>query len=57
MPKLTELASWKALEAHFEQIKDVHMRDLFEQDAGRFKKFSRSLNNQGETVKTEDPTK
>jgi len=44
MPKLTELASWKALETHFEQMKDVHMRDLFEQKAGasdnRFKKFS-----------------
>jgi glucose-6-phosphate isomerase len=44
MQKLTELASWKALEVHFEQMKDVHMRDLFEQDAAgaesRFKKFS-----------------
>jgi glucose-6-phosphate isomerase len=35
MQKLTELASWKALEAHFEEIKDVHMRDLFAQDAAR----------------------
>ncbi len=47
MPKLTELASWKALEAHFEQIKNVHMRDLFEQDvaqsASRFKKFSTQM--------------
>ena len=43
MPKLTELASWKALEAHFEQIKDVRMRDLFEQDNERFKKFSTQM--------------
>ena len=48
MPKLTELASWKALETHFEQMKDVHMRDLFEQEAdaadSRFKKFSTQMN-------------
>ena len=43
MQKLTERASWKALEAHFEQIKDVHMRDLFEQDKQRFKKFSAQM--------------
>ncbi len=47
MPKLTELASWKALETHFEQMKDVHMRDLFEQETGaaesRFKKFSTQM--------------
>ena len=47
MSKLTELASWKALAEHYEQIKDVHMRDLFEQEAGpsggRFKKFSAQM--------------
>jgi len=47
MSKLTGLDSWKALEAHFEQIKDVHMRDMFEQDSdlsgGRFKKFSTQM--------------
>lgn len=44
MSKLTELASWKALTAHFEQIKSVHMRDLFEQDTGgRFEKFSAQM--------------
>lgn len=45
--KLTELTSWKALQAHFEQIKNVHMRDMFEQEAeestGRFKKFSTNM--------------
>ncbi len=40
MSKLTEFASWKALQAHFEQIKDSQMRDMFEQDKSRFKKFS-----------------
>jgi len=47
MLKLTELTSWKALEVHFEKMKDVHMRDLFEQDAAgsesRFKKFSTQM--------------
>lgn len=43
MQKLTERASWKALEAHFEKIKDVHMRDLFAQDKQRFKKYSAQM--------------
>jgi glucose-6-phosphate isomerase len=47
MTKLTERASWKALQAHFEQIKDVHMRSLFADDEkrseSRFKKFSTQM--------------
>lgn len=43
MQKLTQRASWKALETHFEKIKDVHMRDLFAQDKQRFKKFSTQM--------------
>lgn len=43
MKKLTERSSWKALEAHFEKIKDVHMRELFEQDKNRFVKFSAQM--------------
>ena len=43
MQKLTDRKSWKALEAHFEQIKDVHMREMFEQDTDRFKKFSAQM--------------
>ncbi len=43
MQKLTDRPSWKALEAHFEQIKDVHMRAMFEQDTERFKKFSAQM--------------
>ncbi|NOQ90903.1 MAG: glucose-6-phosphate isomerase [Gammaproteobacteria bacterium] len=43
MQKLTDRPSWKALEAHFEQIKDVHMREMFEQDSERFSKFSAQM--------------
>lgn len=31
----TTTKSWKALQEHFEQIKDVHMKDLFSQDENR----------------------
>lgn len=43
MQKLTERASWKALQTHFEQVKDVRMRDMFDQDKNRFKKFSTQM--------------
>lgn len=36
-------AAWKKLESHFSEIKDVHMRSLFAEDAGRFNKFSLCL--------------
>ncbi len=32
---LTERPAWKALQAHYDKIKDVHLRDLFAQDATR----------------------
>jgi glucose-6-phosphate isomerase len=32
---LTQLSAWKALESHYEQIKDVHLRSLFADDAER----------------------
>jgi glucose-6-phosphate isomerase len=35
--------AWKALEAHFEATKDVHMKDLFAKDPERFNKFSSSF--------------
>jgi len=38
--KPTELAAWKALEAHHKEIAPVHLRDLFRQDPQRFEKFS-----------------
>jgi len=32
---LTQLEAWKALQSHFAQIKDFHLRDLFAHDAQR----------------------
>ncbi|NNJ90585.1 MAG: glucose-6-phosphate isomerase [Gammaproteobacteria bacterium] len=36
--------AWQALQSHFEEIKDEHMRDMFEQDTNRFGHFSLTLN-------------
>lgn len=38
--KLTETTEWQALQKHYEEIKDVQMRDMFASDANRFEKFS-----------------
>ncbi|WP_446470592.1 glucose-6-phosphate isomerase [Xenorhabdus stockiae] len=43
-PSQTE--AWKALQQHFEQIKDTHLRDLFEQDKARFATFSATFDDQ-----------
>ena len=32
---LTQLSAWKALDSHYQQIKDVHLRSLFADDAKR----------------------
>ena len=32
---LTQLSAWKALESHYQQIKDVHLRSLFADDSKR----------------------
>ncbi len=40
----TQTQSWRKLSAHFEQIKSVHMRDLFAEDPGRFDRFSLTFN-------------
>ncbi len=37
--KLTDLAEWQALKAHFERVKDLHLRDLFQQDPKRAERF------------------
>jgi glucose-6-phosphate isomerase len=34
-PPLTERPAWKALEAHYREIREVHLRELFAGDAGR----------------------
>jgi len=44
MTKLTESPAWQALEAHFNEMKDVHMRELFAQDKERFNRFSITFN-------------
>ncbi|ULC59935.1 glucose-6-phosphate isomerase [Flaviramulus sp. BrNp1-15] len=36
----TTTNSWKKLQKHFEEVKDVHMRNLFAQDADRANKLS-----------------
>jgi glucose-6-phosphate isomerase len=45
-PKInpTKTTAWKLLEKHATDMKPVHMKDLFAQDAGRFKKFCFCLN-------------
>jgi glucose-6-phosphate isomerase len=40
MSKLTESQEWKALESHCRQTGRRHMRELFEEDPGRFARFS-----------------
>jgi glucose-6-phosphate isomerase len=32
--------SWQALVSHFDEMKDIHMKDLFHEDSRRFEKFS-----------------
>ena len=40
MSTLTQLPAWKALQSHYQDIADTHMRELFEQDAERFNNFT-----------------
>ncbi|AVE41294.1 glucose-6-phosphate isomerase [Providencia stuartii] len=42
----SQTAAWRALEQHFAQMKDTHMRDLFKQDNDRFTKFSATFDDQ-----------
>ena len=44
MSTLTQSSTWKALEAHFKEIRQSHMRDMFVEDPQRFDKFSLKLN-------------
>ena len=44
MSELTELKSWGDLVAHYNKVQDLHMRDMFESDENRFKKYSLQLN-------------
>ncbi len=40
MSRLKQTQAWLALTQHYEQIKHLHMRDLFEEDQQRFARFS-----------------
>lgn len=40
MSKLTQLPEWRALEAHRDALRDVHLRELFQEDPERFERFS-----------------
>jgi glucose-6-phosphate isomerase len=43
MSKLTTSDAWQALQAHFEQIRGQHMRQLFADDPSRVERFSLQL--------------
>ena len=36
----TTTKAWQELQQHFNEMKNVHMRELFRDDPDRFKKFS-----------------
>ena len=40
MSSLIDSPVWQALQSHFKEVNDLHMRDLFATDAARFDKFS-----------------
>ncbi|MBE9526917.1 MAG: glucose-6-phosphate isomerase [Proteobacteria bacterium] len=40
MKNLTQSPAWLALQAHYDDIKDIHMKELFAEDEQRFDKFS-----------------
>jgi glucose-6-phosphate isomerase len=44
MSALVQSPPWKALKAHFEETKHLHMRDLFQKGPHRFEKFSLEAN-------------
>ncbi|MDX8382382.1 MAG: glucose-6-phosphate isomerase [Ghiorsea sp.] len=43
MSKLKQMKSWQALQAHADDMKSVHMRDLFAEDPNRFETYSLKL--------------
>jgi len=43
MSKLTQSSTWQALQSHFDEIRDMHMRDMFANDPKRFNRFSLQL--------------
>ncbi|GGO87346.1 glucose-6-phosphate isomerase [Marinobacterium nitratireducens] len=45
MPHISDSDAWQFLQQHAEQIRDVHLRDLFAQDPNRFEKYSLQVQN------------
>ena len=45
LPKInpTETESWKQLQQHFDEMKNVKVKDMFMDDPGRFQKFSHAV--------------
>lgn len=43
-PQLTKLPAWSALQAHFNEISNLHLRDLFNQESDRFDRYSLQFN-------------
>ena len=43
MNGLIEIPAWKRLVEHYHDIKDLHLRDMFSRDSGRFDRFSLCL--------------
>lgn len=43
MSDLRHLDAWRRLEAHREEVRRLHLRDLFHEDPARFERFSLSL--------------
>ena len=37
---VTETKAWRALQAHYAEVEDVHLRDLCANDPGRDQRFS-----------------
>jgi glucose-6-phosphate isomerase len=44
MSELTQSKVWIALLKHYDEIKHIHMRDMFDDDINRFEKYSVELN-------------
>lgn len=44
MSGLAQSAAWQALQSHYQTMRHVHMRDLFESDSQRFAKFTLIFN-------------
>jgi len=44
MSELTQSTTWLALKKHYDDLRHIHMRDMFESDENRFDKYSLQQN-------------